>query len=169
MFSSLYSDLRNSRKAICPAGNHRWESAGHSVREREREVGIKKRLSPLHPRTLSTDSFHVSTSSRGSLGKQHNLPLKRASRSITSPVICDLTHSPEDLTGRPDHQSFKVCNVLCLEMTYKYLTQCTQHLRLPVITGPLSKLNTQCKVRLTACANQLGIFHMVKAQQSNMK
>lgn len=50
----------------------------------------QKRLSPLQPRTLSTDSLQVSTSSSGSLGKQHNLPLKRASRSITSPVICEL-------------------------------------------------------------------------------
>lgn len=49
-----------------------------------------RRLSPLHPRTLSTDSLQVSTSPRGSLGKQHNLPLKRASRSITSPVIYEL-------------------------------------------------------------------------------
>lgn len=49
-----------------------------------------KRLSPLQLRTLSTDSLQVSTSSSGSLGKQHNLPLKRASRSITSPVICEL-------------------------------------------------------------------------------
>lgn len=79
MFSSLYSDFRNSRKAICPAGD-----TGVSATRRAGARGIRIRVSPLQPRTLSTDSAHVSTSSRGSLGKQQNLPLKRASRSITS-------------------------------------------------------------------------------------
>lgn len=60
------------------------------------------RVSPLQLRTLSTDSLQVSTSPSGSLGKQHNLPLKRASRAITSPVTCRLhdTGLPAECTGK---------------------------------------------------------------------
>lgn len=87
MFSSLYSDLRNSRKAICPAE----EGEGTRRSTVSSSSGISTthlRVSPLQLRTMSTDSVQVSTSPSGSLWKQHNLPLKRASRAITSPVTC---------------------------------------------------------------------------------
>lgn len=96
MFSSLYSDFRNSRKAICPAGKTTDNCFIRCIHNPPRKTSNQERTSPLQLRTLSTDSLQVSTSSSGSLGKQHNLPLKRASRSITSLVICQL-HSAQHL------------------------------------------------------------------------
>lgn len=101
MFSSLYSDLRNSRKAICPAeeveGTRGSTVSGYSAISK-----TNLRVSPLQLRTLSTDSLQVSTSPSGSLGKQHNLPLKRAWRAITSPVTCWLhdTGLPAEGAGK---------------------------------------------------------------------
>lgn len=59
-------------------------------------------LAPLQPSTLSTDSLQVSTSSSGSLGKQHNLPLKRASKDLSLAQLSVSSTAPENNTYRPN-------------------------------------------------------------------
>lgn len=106
-------------------------------------VYIQKRLSPLQLRTLSTDSLQVSTSPSGSLGTQHNLPLKRASRSITSTVICELHstyHLQTTLAGQIMNL-YSMCNVLrWLEnIQFNALSTWQQHF---VTTSPLGNKGT---------------------------